>query len=825
MADDASPSIDWPRRRPFSPSEIRLRAIVSTNVRSELIGKVSLTIVTVIVNSPWLWLLWAAQFVVLLGVWVARTELERDRTDRALVVLAIAHGAGGLGAVVALPVIAPLVMLVWFGDLTLSGFCSRRAVRTFVALCLALVALTAYLSLGGWSNLLDEVPIALVAVAFVLQGLASGSITSLTSREIYTQLKDRGDRLLSATERLRTADREERLRVADRLSSVTMADLAAISDQIEVIRHKLAVGDEGRGLTGELAGATALVKVALARLRELSHGLYPDVLHQHGLVAAISSLDHLGDGRVNGEHRARIVLVEHPTARLPAAIEAFFHAVIVAVIQATPADEVRAGITIRRGHAELLVVGEHLALEPDSQERLRDQASAVLGDMEVSPPAVIEQTAGSGERLTFGRVHVAAPLEQPEPITAPDAVEVNPQPILRRFILGSLVLCGAGVLVAAIVWMTTQLVSVAVVFAVLCAVLVSLLLAGLAERGGRARLALALLSFETSISGIVVTAAVPEFAPTTALIVVLPMVLGLPYLTSRHLDVVGAVATVMVTVVALLGLLESGVVDDVALPAGVSLLLLAPTSLAVALLAVVALADGRSTIDATNDRLQATMVELAGAFDATRRQVERDLHDGAQQQLAALAIQFGVVRRIISSPDRADRVLVALMVQIHEARRELQMLVEGSFGDVLRSIGVGPALRRTSVNSTTIVTNGVESLPADVALVAYFVCHEAMQNATKHAGAAAAIEVDIRVLDDHIGTRVEFCVADDGVGCDPAQLTTGHGIGALRSRLEEVGGTLVVSSEPGRGTTVSGVIPVVLGGSVETGHGRTYPIP
>jgi signal transduction histidine kinase len=322
-----------------------------------------------------------------------------------------------------------------------------------------------------------------------------------------------------------------------------------------------------------------------------------------------------------------------------------------------------------------------------------------------------------------------------------------------------------------------------------------------------------------------VTVAVPEFAPTTALIVVLPMVLGLPYLTSRHLDVVGAVATVMVTAVALLGLMESGVVDGGALPTWVPLLLLAPTSLSVALLAVVALADVRSTVNATNDRLQATLIELTDAFDSTRRQVERDLHDGAQQHLAALAIQLGVVRRLTATPDRAARILEALACQVEEARNELQRLVDGSFGDVLRSLGVGRALERASGNSTTVVTNDVESLPTHVALATYFVCHEAMQNATKHAGAAATIEVDIRVVDDPVGTRVEFSVADDGVGCDPARLMSGHGVSALRSRLEEVGGTLVATSEPGRGTTVSGVIPIGTEGGGEPGHGRTYPIP
>ncbi|HYN34882.1 MAG TPA: ATP-binding protein [Ilumatobacteraceae bacterium] len=107
------------------------------------------------------------------------------------------------------------------------------------------------------------------------------------------------------------------------------------------------------------------------------------------------------------------------------------------------------------------------------------------------------------------------------------------------------------------------------------------------------------------------------------------------------------------------------------------------------------------------------------------------------------------------------------------------------------------------------MTNDVEWLPDHVALVTYFACNEAIQNAMKHAGPAATIDVDIRLLDDQNGSRVEFSVADDGVGCDQGRLEAGHGIRALSHRLDEVGGTLVATSEPGCGTRLTGTIPVM----------------
>lgn len=816
MPDPGAVALDWPRRRPYSAPEARLRDILSINVVSEVLSKVSVTIVTIIVNSPWLWLVWASQFVVLGGVWLARRALESDRTDQALIILVLGHGVGGIGAVVGLPAIAPLVMLVLFGDLSLTGFCSRRGVRPYVAICLALVAASALLSLTTWSDLVDSVPIGLVVLAFVLQGLPSGAVTSLTSREVYTQLRDRGERLRSLTDRLGTADREERLWVANRLSSVTMVDLGELADQVDAMRTVLRDGRPDAQLGELLVGATKLSKSSLARLRSLSHGLHPDVLHQHGLVAAIGAMVGLSEAGTAGRLGTRVVLIEHPATRLPIAVESAFYSVVVALTEATTEPELHVGVTTRRGYAELLVVAHTIALDSDVVDRLTDHVSAVFGDLQVVEAGrgatKGTETADGADSVTgvpAGVVHAAAPLVQPVGFVgaAPERTW-NPQPILRRFIVGSIVLCAAGLVASAIVWAGTRLDSVAVVVVVLGVVMVSVLAAGIAERRGRAPVALALLSFETSFAGVVVTAVVPEFAPTAALIVLLPIMLGLPYLTTRHLNTVGAIATLMVTAVAVMGLLPQGVVDDGGLPRWVPLLLLAPTSVAVSMLGVVALADGRSAIHATNERLQGTLVELMGALDATRRHVERDLHDGAQQHLAALAIQFAVVGRLTSTPERADRALEAVAVQIDHARTELQTLVDGSFGDVVRSIGVETALQRVAGRPLTIVTSDVESLPDSIALVVYFVCNEAIQNATKHAGDDATIEVLIAVTDSagRDGAQVAFRVTDDGVGCAPARLASGHGIRALHQRLADVGGTLSVTSKPGCGTTLSGEI-------------------
>ncbi len=797
MTEPVAVSVTWPRRRPLSPSELRLRQLVTTNVRSELVGKVSLTALAIVLNSPWMWLLWATQFAVLGGVWLARTALERSSTDRALLILVCSHSVGGLGAVIALPDIAPLVMLVLFGDLTLSGFATRTGVRPYLATCLAMISAVALLSLSRWSDLRDDVPIALVVVAFAIQGLASGWITATSSRETYTRLRDRGERLRSLTERMRTADRDERLSVANRLSAGTIADLGLLRDRVADIHAAESEHDRRAHLA---AGAT-LAKRSLARLRELSHGLYPDVLHQHGLAAAIASLDALAE-RDELNATARAVLASHPPDRLPGTIESAFYACTVAALPAMPPGAVLVtAVEVRDGWAELLLSGPGFAPDAGVEAALRDQASAVSGEMALiaaAPDAV---------------VHVAAPLAPPV-AAGPSSFDVqHPVPILRRFIDVSVLLCGIGLPVSAAVWVATRSPAVAVVFGVLCVVMASVLAARAAERRANATLALALLSFETSFAGIAVTAAVPDFAPVSALIVTMPLILGLPHLAPRHLDAVGMVQTLMITAVVLLGLLRTGVVDDVGLPLWVPLTVLAPASLAVASLVVVALADGRAATDAANERLQAALRELLVTFDTTRHRIERDLHDGAQQHLAALAIQFGVGGKLVGTPERVGPVLDRVAQQIDEARAQLQMLVDGSFGDTVRTIGLATALERTAalagrpVNVTTV---GTEQLPDHLALVTYFACHEAIQNATKHAGATAAIDVDIRTVTGVEGSRVEFSVTDDGHGCEQAHLESGRGMRSLRQRIEEVGGVLDAASAPGRGTSLTGVIPVRL---------------
>lgn len=777
----------------MTPSEHRLLASFHDVMRTDLVAQMLLLPVFAWVGSPWLWLAWSARWVTLLALYLARRAIRHDRTVDAVTIMVLGHGVSGIAAAVAVPDAAPLVMLVILGDLTRAAYVPAGRVRRYFALCLAVAAAVALASLAPWSDVPDIAPVWLIALVLGPHALVTGWITARESREVYTRLHDHGERLRSLAVRIREADRDEQLRVARDLASGTDGDLARLAGDVRGLRADLTHPVAGATVAARTLDVATDAKASLARLRVLSHGLYPDVLHQHGLRAAITSLDHLAGG---GHGTSWIVVADHPDRRLSPAVESTLYACVVAVANAAgPKAGLAVAVRRRRSNAELVVCGEGVGLDHHEVSRMTDRVNAAGGDIEVTQDAASVL------------VHVAVPFDPPP--TAPAGADAGTAPILSRFITSSLVLCSLGLPLSALVWAVTGLAPIGVVVGVLVVVMASLLLARAAERRGDRLTALALLCFETSFAGLLVTAAVPVFAPTAALIVVLPLALGLPYLSRRQLDMVGVAQTVTAAAVVVLGIADTGSIGAPPIPGWISASLLAPTVVAVGLLVVVVLVEGRSAIEAGNRRLRGALASLISAADSTRRGIERDLHDGAQQHLAALAIQMTVVGQIAHDPARATAVLDQVDHQISQARDELRMLVDGSFAATLQAVGLGPALGRAgewAAGRISVIVDGVDDLPGPQALAVYFACNEAVQNAVKHAGDAAQIEV--AVIGEGDGRRAEFRVHDDGRGCDPAALAVGRGITALRRRMHEAGGELDTWSAPGQGTTVTGWVPV-----------------
>jgi signal transduction histidine kinase len=208
------------------------------------------------------------------------------------------------------------------------------------------------------------------------------------------------------------------------------------------------------------------------------------------------------------------------------------------------------------------------------------------------------------------------------------------------------------------------------------------------------------------------------------------------------------------------------------------------------------------------EELRAAQRRVAAARDAERRRIERNLHDGAQQRL--VAIQFAlsdVAERMQAEPDRARDELELVRSDLSDALEELRELAHGLYPPLLATDGLVPALEaiaRQAPVPTRVTAAPIDDLPSEVEAAVYFCCVEALQNVGKHAGENARAHIRI----DGGGDVMRFSVEDDGAGFDVGHVREGAGLVNLRDRLVQFGGMADIASAPGRGTRVSGTIPL-----------------
>ena len=180
------------------------------------------------------------------------------------------------------------------------------------------------------------------------------------------------------------------------------------------------------------------------------------------------------------------------------------------------------------------------------------------------------------------------------------------------------------------------------------------------------------------------------------------------------------------------------------------------------------------------DELQESRRRLVDAHDVERRRLERDIHDGAQQHLVALAVNLRLAGTLAGhSPDRADA-----------------LLAEHGVGAALRGVLVGTAV------PIIVEDDGLARLPEEIEAALYFCAVEAVQNAIKHADASA---IAVTLSSDGLQARLE--VRDDGRGFEPSA-DGGHGLGNMRDRIDAVRGRFALQSDAGRGATVVATVPL-----------------
>ncbi len=212
--------------------------------------------------------------------------------------------------------------------------------------------------------------------------------------------------------------------------------------------------------------------------------------------------------------------------------------------------------------------------------------------------------------------------------------------------------------------------------------------------------------------------------------------------------------------------------------------------------------------------LSASQKRLVAAQDEERRKLERNIHDGAQQQLVALAVKARLARTLTDrDPAKAAEMLTQIEAEMHDALEDLRDLARGIYPPLLADKGLEAALAaqaRKSPVPVEVYAHGIDRFPQEIEAAVYFSALEALQNTAKYAAASRAT-----ITLSRANGSLSFTVTDDGAGFDTSATGYGSGLQGIADRLGALDGDLEVLSGPGSGTTVRGRVPVAA-----VGHDR-----
>jgi signal transduction histidine kinase len=206
------------------------------------------------------------------------------------------------------------------------------------------------------------------------------------------------------------------------------------------------------------------------------------------------------------------------------------------------------------------------------------------------------------------------------------------------------------------------------------------------------------------------------------------------------------------------------------------------------------------------EQLRASRQRLVHAQDEERRKLERNLHDGAQQQLVALSVQLRLAEGLVDrDPEKTKTMLENLQSATGQAIEDLRDLARGIYPPLLADKGLVAALEaqvRKGAIDTSVAAENVERYPQQVEAAVYFCALEALNNVAKYSGAN---RVEVRLAQSN--GDLTFEVSDDGAGFDMEHTNYGTGLRGMADRVEAIGGMLEIRSTPGSGTSVTGRIP------------------
>jgi signal transduction histidine kinase len=204
--------------------------------------------------------------------------------------------------------------------------------------------------------------------------------------------------------------------------------------------------------------------------------------------------------------------------------------------------------------------------------------------------------------------------------------------------------------------------------------------------------------------------------------------------------------------------------------------------------------------------LKRSRARLVRAADDERRKFERNLHDSVQQQLISIKLRLEIEAEEGDLSESNRERLLEITQSVEAALAEVREVAHGLHPPLLTESGLPTALRRFREHAASppeVAAVGVGRYPPEIESAVYYCCLEAIQNATKHGGRGVHVSVALAEEDGHL----TFRVVDDGPGFAVDEVR-GHGLQNMEDRLGALGGRLTIATAPGRGTTISGHVPV-----------------
>jgi signal transduction histidine kinase len=327
-------------------------------------------------------------------------------------------------------------------------------------------------------------------------------------------------------------------------------------------------------------------------------------------------------------------------------------------------------------------------------------------------------------------------------------------------------------------------------------------------RRGKHQQSITLACISNSAAVLLVTFVAPNLLPAMVLAALVPVVFAEPYVRWQRGLVLAVSTTGCVLALALVARFQHVAAWAPQPPRWIetAFIVIAVPINALHLLVIVwnnaaALRVSENLVAERAAQLEASRSRLITAADEERRRLERDLHDGAQQHLVALAVLIQLART--AGPDRSQPLLTEATGLVETAITEIRRLAHGIYPPLLVSGGLAQALPAVAARARIPVQLDLQGLgryPASTEAALYFYCSEALQNAAKHGGPDTTATITAHTDD----RTLTLTISDTGPGFDPA--TTGTGLTNMTDRVSAIGGDLIIDTAPGRGTRLTATI-------------------